>query len=102
MASVAEKYADKIVVTSDNSRAEPTKSIIADIIKGFSRSDYTVTEDREAAIKETILAAENGDIVAIIGKGDERYTIDADGYHYFDERKIIRDALSMRRGENEN
>ena len=97
MASVAEKYADKIVVTSDNSRSEPTQKIISDIIRGFVSADYKVIEDRAEAIKKSVEECNDGDIVAVIGKGDERYTIDEQGYHYFNEREIIRDALLSRR-----
>ena len=97
MASVAEKYADIIIVTSDNSRSEPTESIISDIRKGFVTADYRIIEDRAEAIKSALAECQDGDIVAIIGKGDERYTIDSQGYHYFNEREIIKDALSARR-----
>ena len=97
MAKIAEKYADNIILTSDNSRNEDIKDIISDIIKGFDKGNYNVREDRAIAIENGILTAKKGDIVAIIGKGAEKYNIDKKGYHSFDERKIILSALQKRK-----
>ncbi len=99
IAQTAEKFADKIIVTTDNSRGEDPKDIITDVIHGFAEKSYEVCEDREAAIKKAIIEASCGDIVAIIGKGAEKYNIDKDGYHDFDEMKIAKEALKMRKGE---
>ena len=41
--------------------------------------------------------SKSGDIVAVIGKGHERYTYDKNGIHYFDEREIIKKALKKRK-----
>lgn len=97
MAKIAEIYADRIILTADNSRNEDTKRIIADIILGFDGGNYEIKESRKAAITSAILDAECGDVVAIIGKGPERYNIDKNGYHPFDEREIISTALKQRR-----
>lgn len=97
MAKIAEQFADRIIVTTDNSRSESPKEIIMDIIRGFESDCYEIIEDRETAIKSAILAANDGDIVAVIGKGAEKYNIDSLGYHPFDEKKIISAALSERR-----
>lgn len=102
MARIAEKYADRIILTADNSRKESTKDIISDIIKGFNLGNYEIKENREDAITSAILCAKNGDTVAIIGKGPEKYNIDKDGYHPFDERKIIGSALIKRKIEGKN
>ncbi len=100
MAVAAEKYADRIIVTSDNSRGEEPMDIINDIVKGFEKKSYTVSVDRKEAIIEAILNAKRKDTVAIIGKGIERYNIDKYGYHSFDERAIISEALKERHNEN--
>lgn len=103
MGKCAEKFADFIILTEDNSRNENTASIIGDIEEGISKKDaYTVIEDREDAIRHAIISAEKDDIVAIIGKGHERYIINKDGYRTFDERSIIKKALDERRRRNEN
>lgn len=99
MAEIAESYADRVIVTQDNSRQEEPMDIIADIIHGFSFSSFEVCEDRREAIRRAILSSESGDTVAIIGKGAEKYNIDKFGYHEFDEYKIIKEAL-FERAEN--
>lgn len=97
IAGIAEKYADKIIVTCDNSRNEPVESIISDIIAGFSSTEKVrIIEDRLCAINSAILEANDSDIVAIIGKGAEKYNIDKDGYHPFDEKEIVKEALENR------
>ena len=98
MAKIAERYADRIILTADNSRTENTKDIISDIIRGFDRGNYEIKEKREEAILSAILSAKDGDTVAIIGKGPEKYNIDKNGYHHFDEREIIMSALKKREG----
>ena len=92
-----EKYADKIIATSDNTRGEDPMDIISDIIRGLKEKPFTVIEKRERAIFEAILSAPDGGTVAIIGKGAEKYNIDATGYHPFDEKEIIRRALMKRK-----
>ena len=97
MASIAERYADKIFVTTDNSRSECPTKIICDITKGFTKSNYKINYDRKAAITEAILSASKGDVIAIIGKGAEKYIIDKNGYHAFDEKEIVAKALEKRK-----
>ena len=99
MAGVAQKYAAKTIVTSDNPRGESAEKIIADIVSGFGGGDYGVIVDREKAIRYAIHSADKNDIVVIAGKGHERYVIDSDGYHPFDERKTINEALNEREAE---
>ena len=97
MAAAAEKYADKIIVTEDNSRGEEPMEIISDVIKGFREKSYRISIDRRRAIKEAILSASAGEVVAIIGKGAEKYNIDKRGYHRFDEKEIIELSLRERK-----
>ena len=99
IAAIIENFADKIIVTTDNSRAENPIEIINDIIRGFKVKKYEICEDRAAAITRSILSANVGDIVAIIGKGAEKYNIDKDGYHYFNEKEIVKAALALRKRE---
>jgi len=97
MAAIAETYSDKITVTSDNPRGEDPLVIIEDICKGFTKNNYTVIPDRRDAIFNAIVTAQKSDVIALVGKGAERYQIDRDGYRDFDERSIVRDALASRR-----
>lgn len=96
IAEAAETYADKIIITTDNSRNENPKDIISDIIKGFKSKCYEINEHRQEAIRSAIVSAKKGDIVAIIGKGNEKYNIDRTGYHPFDEKEIVKQSLKER------
>lgn len=97
MAAVCEKYADKIIITQDNSRGEDPGEIIGDIIRGLKSKSYRISIDRRVAIREAILSAEVGEVIALIGKGAEKYNIDKSGYHRFDEKEIIDHALRERK-----
>lgn len=65
--------ADRIVLTADNSREEPTPQIFRDILAGFpqDREPDLVCEDRAEAIDWAISQAQPGDCVVILGKGHE-------------------------------
>ena len=79
MASIAERHADRVVVTSDNPRTEDPAAIIDDIVAGFSNPGRaTVIEDRAAAIAWAIENASSDDVVLIAGKGHEDYQIIGD------------------------
>ena len=79
MGKLAERRADRIVVTSDNPRNEAPDSIIAEIVAGLSRpEEATVIEDRAAAIAWAIDQAAQDDVVLIAGKGHENYQLVAD------------------------
>jgi UDP-N-acetylmuramoyl-L-alanyl-D-glutamate--2,6-diaminopimelate ligase len=74
MAAVAEKNADRVVVTSDNPRSEKPETIIAQILLGLSHNECVeVQADRAAAIADTISAAAPQDVVLLAGKGHEDY-----------------------------
>ena len=90
MARAAEKYSDFCIVTSDNPRGESESEIIADILSGFENPSRCIAiSQRDKAIEYAISIADKNDLVAIVGKGHERYLIDKSGYHKFDEREII-------------
>ena len=74
MAQVAEKYAQRIYVTSDNPRSESAEKIIDDVMAGFCSQENVVRIcDRAKAIEVAIKEAGVSDIVLIAGKGHETY-----------------------------
>ena len=96
MAQVAQKLADKIIVTSDNSRTEKTSDIMADIkagmdISGKSRSLFI--EDREQAIRTAVMIANQGATILLAGKGHETYQIIGTEKTHFDEKEIVFDII---------
>lgn len=103
MAAIAEKYADKIIVTSDNPRNEDPDAIINDIMPGFNdASSVERITDRKEAIIEAIQAGDKNSMILIAGKGHETYQ-EIDGKrHHFDDRKVAREALDSRNGNGKS
>lgn len=74
MGEVAERLADRVVLTSDNPRSERAGTIIADILRGMRDGGRVLVEaDRGAAIGQALVQAGAGDLVLIAGKGHEDY-----------------------------
>lgn len=72
MGSEASRYADRLVITSDNPRGELPDAIIADICEGVT-GDRECVPDRREAIRFALFNAEPGDTVLVAGKGHETY-----------------------------
>ena len=93
---ISGKYADLSILTADNPRYEDNHKIIEDILVGMKKTDgkYVIIPDRKEAIKYSILNAQEGDIILILGKGHEDYQ-EIEGVRYpFDERVVIRDIIA--------
>ena len=94
MGAIAEKLADKVIVTSDNPRSEDPQQIITDILAGFKSTNNVIVEpDRELAIKEAYKLANANDIVLVAGKGHEDYQILAHETIHFDDREKVREIF---------
>ena len=97
MGRVAERYADAVIVTSDNSRGEDPQAIISGILSGMaSPGAVTVIPDRREAIRYAVLHARPGDLLLLAGKGHEEYEINRSGRARFSEREIVMRALEER------
>ena len=95
MGSIAEHFADYVIVTSDNPRTEDPGEIIKDILAGMKNSavPVKVIENRTEAIKFAVSIAEKDDIIVLAGKGHETYQILGTGTIHLDEREIVAEAL---------
>lgn len=93
MGSIAEKYSDLVIVTSDNPRFEKPIEIIKDIIQGFNYDKYLCMPDRALAINTALKIADSDDIVVIAGKGSEDY-LDINGkkIFYSDKEEVLKYA----------
>lgn len=92
MAAVAQKWADRIFVTSDNSRTEKTEDILNDIRAGFDAEGLRKAlfiADRREAIRTAIMLAPQGAAILLAGKGHETYQIIGKETFHFDEREIV-------------
>ena len=98
MAKAAAKYADRLIITSDNPRDEIPESIIDDILAGLkdSKIPFDVVVDRTEAIYHSLKIARKGDIIVLAGKGHEDYQVLPGNEHiHFDEREIVSEGLKL-------
>ena len=74
MASIAETYADRIILTSDNPRSESVEAILLQMKQGLKDSSQATFEpERKKAIQLALQKAQANDIILIAGKGHETY-----------------------------
>ncbi len=91
MGSIAEKYADRIVLTADNSRWEDTNLIIKDILSGIGkRKKIDVEEDRKKAIEKALKYAGKKDFILVAGRGHESLMEIKGQYFPFNDADVIR------------
>lgn len=98
MAKAAAKFADRLIITSDNPRDEIPEAIIDDILAGLKDSEipFDVVVDRTKAIHHSLKIAEKGDIMVLAGKGHEDYQVLPGNEHiHFDEREIVSEGLKL-------
>ena len=96
MGAIAGKYADRVVVTSDNPRHEDPLAIMADIKAGMDtkvRAKSVFIADRREAIRSAIMFAPEGGVVLVAGKGHEDYLIVGDEKMHFDDKEVIAEVF---------
>ncbi|TMP45657.1 UDP-N-acetylmuramoyl-L-alanyl-D-glutamate--2,6-diaminopimelate ligase [Pseudoalteromonas citrea] len=94
MAQAAEKYANKVIITSDNPRSEDPDKIIADVKAGLSQPQYAYCQsDRALAIKYAIEQSPNNSVILIAGKGHEDYQIIGQQRIAFCDRQWVKTIL---------
>ncbi len=96
MGKVAEIFAKKIIITSDNSRSENPKEIMQEILSGIKESQkVTLIEDRKEAIKLAMQIQDKNDVLLILGKGDEEYQIIGDKKLHFSDKEVVKELLEV-------
>ncbi len=97
MGAMAEKYANKIFLTSDNPRSEDPQDIIEDILAGIHNLSKVHTQiDRAKSIQSALEYQKNyapNAVLLILGKGDETKQIIGDKKLDFDDRKIAKELI---------
>jgi UDP-N-acetylmuramoyl-L-alanyl-D-glutamate--2,6-diaminopimelate ligase len=96
MASIAQKYSDKVILTSDNPRSESPESIIDDMMQGIDvhkMQNVLQITDRHQAIKTAVMVSGNKDIILVAGKGHETYQEIKGEKFPFDDKKVVREAF---------
>jgi UDP-N-acetylmuramoyl-L-alanyl-D-glutamate--2,6-diaminopimelate ligase len=94
MGSIAEKFSDLVVVTSDNPRHEDPQSIADQILSGCKES-HKVELDRRKAIEYAIENCQPSDIIFIAGKGHETVQITGSVVHPFDDVQVAQELCQV-------
>ena len=96
MGVIAAKYADRVVVTSDNPRHEDPDEIIREIRAGMdtaARAKSLFLTDRREAIRTALMTAPQGAVILVAGKGHEDYQIIGDTKYHFDDKEVIAETF---------
>jgi UDP-N-acetylmuramoyl-L-alanyl-D-glutamate--2,6-diaminopimelate ligase len=95
MGGIAERGADEVLLTSDNPRGEPPRTIIDDIARGMQRG-ATIVEERSEAILQAVREAGARDVILVAGKGHEDYQEIAGVKHPYSDLTQAQAALAAR------
>lgn len=103
LGEIADKYSDMIILTEDDPRNESVVAISKQIAEGIEQN-YIVIENRYDAIYQAIELANNGDIILVLGKGNDLYmALDSGKETYMGDVNIVREILKeYLQEENEN
>ncbi len=95
MGAVAAKYADFIIITSDNPRYEDPYDIITEIEQGVKPSGkaYVTVSERDIATEYAIGLLSADDILLVAGKGGEQYQEIAGIKHSYNDNTIIKNII---------
>jgi len=95
MGEIGGRLADLSIITADNSRYEKVEDIMADIRGSIEKTggDFVEIPDRRDAIRSSILHAQPGDMIAVIGKGHEDYQEINGVRHHFLDREVIEETI---------
>ncbi len=91
MGEVAQRLADKVIVTDDNPRTEDPQLIRTQILAEVPKADEI--GDRRKAIETAIRNLKPGDALLIAGKGHEDYQIIGDTKHHFSDHEVVLETL---------
>ena len=89
MGKIATENANLAIFTNDNPRTEDPNAIINDILEGVEKKNYIVILDRKMAIEEAYKRSLNGDIIVILGKGNEQYQIIGNTKYKFSDKEVV-------------
>jgi len=103
MGDIAVKMADFTFITTDDPHGESPERIIAEIEAGVVgaggeiEKNYKKMEDRRSAIEQAISMAQPGDLVAIAGRGHERFQDYKGVKVQIDDREVAREVIGKKR-----
>lgn len=101
MGEVAARLADHIYLTDDETYTENGASIRRAVMEGITKEGAghktTEIEDRRAAIKSAVLAAQKNDMILVAGLGHQDYRAMNEGHIPWQESDVVKDILKEAR-----
>lgn len=94
MGQIVAKYAKIAIVTSDNPRSEDPNDIIEQVASLMPKNVIKIQDRKEAIAKA--MAMQNGEVLLILGKGDEDYQ-EINGVKYpFSDQEVVKEILNKK------
>ncbi|MGB3682691.1 MAG: UDP-N-acetylmuramoyl-L-alanyl-D-glutamate--2,6-diaminopimelate ligase [Rubrobacteraceae bacterium] len=93
MGRVAEKLADRSIITTDDAYSEDPAKIAREVAFGMRSGRAEVLLDRRTAIRAAIQGAREGDVVVVAGKGHERVQHLPEGDVPFHDASVVGEIL---------
>ncbi|QOI11271.1 UDP-N-acetylmuramoyl-L-alanyl-D-glutamate--2,6-diaminopimelate ligase [Blochmannia endosymbiont of Colobopsis nipponica] len=96
MGKIAERYADKLIITSDNSRNEDPWDIVEEVQKDLlDRAKVQVIISRSEAISIAISQSTSEDLLLIAGKGHENYQIVGNQWLNYSDFSVVKENVGI-------
>ena len=92
--TLATKYSDYVIFTSDNPRDENPHLIINDMTEKLDSHNFEIIENRKDAIKKGVKFLKKQDYLLILGKGHENYQIINNTKYHFDDKEEVLKNIS--------
>jgi len=98
LAEIATNFFDLTIITEDDPQEESPKKSINDFLnfvkkKNISSGKYLSFLNRKQAIQEAIKEATRGDLIVILGRGNEQTMDYGTKVMPFDDRQVVREVL---------
>lgn len=100
MGRIAAKYANSLILTSDNPRSEDPETILNEISSGIAEEEFFKVFrecDRRKAIHFALKSLTQGDLLLIAGKGHENTQEIRGEFIHFDDREEVRKFIEENR-----
>lgn len=98
LGTLANEHASFVYLTMEDPQTKTVLEISKEIATYLTKTPYTIIEDRALAIKKAIADAKENDIIAIIGKGEEKYQLIGTTYEpYPSDNEVVKQCIAKER-----
>lgn len=94
MGEIASSYCEYVYVTTDDPRKDDYFRLANNVFSGVKNGKGEIILERRKAIRKCIENAKEGDVIAILGRGDERIVHYKEKEDEFTDISIVREVLN--------